>query len=50
MRKWRLVVDLSSPKGNTVNDGIDRDLCSLTYLMIDQVAKKVVEMVVKLSM
>ena len=27
---WRLIVDLSSPKGNSVNDGIDKELCSLS--------------------
>ena len=27
--KWRLIVDLSSPTGHSVNDGIDSDLCSL---------------------
>ena len=25
--KWRLIVDLSSPKGGSVNDGVDRSLC-----------------------
>ena len=26
--KWRLIVDLSHPKGHSVNDGIPKDLCS----------------------
>ena len=30
--KWRLIVDLSSPKGSSdVNDGISSDVCSLSY-------------------
>ena len=29
--KWRLIVDLSSPKGCSVNDGISKELCSLSY-------------------
>ena len=28
--KWRLIVDLSHPKGASINDGIDPALCSLT--------------------
>ena len=28
--KWRLIVDLSSPKHFSVNDGIAKELCSLT--------------------
>ena len=30
--KWRLIVDLSSPAGKSVNNGIPSDLCSLTYM------------------
>ena len=29
--KWRLIVDLSSPEGHSVNDAIRRDLCSVLY-------------------
>jgi len=29
--KWRLIVDLSCPSGNSVNDGISNSLCSLHY-------------------
>ena len=42
--KWRLVVDLSSPDGASVNDGIDPALCSLSYTRVDQVAEKVSEL------
>jgi hypothetical protein len=36
--KWRLITDLSYPPGRSVNDGIDGDLCSLTYTSVEQVA------------
>ena len=36
--KWRLITDLSFPKGHSVNDGIDPTLCSLTYSTVDDVA------------
>lgn len=29
--KWQLIVDLSSPKGHSINDGIPPELCSLSY-------------------
>ena len=35
--KWRLIVDLSSPGGASVNDGIDPDEFTLHYIMVDQV-------------
>ena len=30
--KWRLILDLSSPRGNSINDGIAKELCSLSYV------------------
>ena len=33
--KWRLIVDLLSPEGHSVNDGIDGELCSLKYVTVD---------------
>ena len=33
--KWRLIVDLSFPAGQSVNDGIPKELCSLKYITID---------------
>ena len=35
--KWRLIIDLSSPMGWSVNDGIEKELCSMSYVSIDQV-------------
>ena len=37
--RWRLITDLSFPPGLGVNDGIDPDLCSLTYTSVDKVAE-----------
>ena len=37
--KWRLIVDLSTPKGSSVNDGISSDLCSLSYVSIGDVSR-----------
>lgn len=33
--KFRLITDLSSPGGKSVNDGIPSDPCSLTYASVD---------------
>ena len=30
--KWRLIVDMSSPDGFSINDGINTELSSLTYI------------------
>ena len=38
--KWRLITDLSFPPGRSVNDGIDPGLCSMSYITVDTVAKK----------
>ena len=37
--KWRLIVDLSSPEGESVNDCIDKSLCSLSYVSVDDLAE-----------
>ena len=34
--EFRLILDLSSPKGHALNDSIDPELCSLKYSAIDQ--------------
>ena len=33
--KWRLIIDLSHPAGRSINDGISKKLCSLTYITVD---------------
>ena len=37
--KWLLIVDLSSPEGKSVNDCIDKSLCSLSYVSVDDLAE-----------
>ena len=36
---WRLIVDLSSTEGRSVNDGISPEDCSLTYISVDNIAE-----------
>ena len=42
--KWRLITDLSHPPGASVNNGIDLDLCSLSYVTVDEVVKTAAEL------
>ena len=35
--KWRFIVDLSSPSGLSVNDGIDPDEFTMQYITVDQI-------------
>ena len=37
--KWRLIIDLSTPTGHSVNDGIEKELCSLSYVSTDAVVE-----------
>ena len=39
--KWRLILDLSFPSGGSVNDGIDKQVCSLSYISVDDIADRV---------
>ena len=40
--KWRLILDLSCPHGNSVNDGISKELASLSYVSIDEIVTRLV--------
>ena len=42
--KWRLIVDLSAPEGASVNDGIQKEACSLSYISVDTVADRVLDL------
>ena len=42
--RWRLIVDLSHPKGQSVNDGIPKQLCSLKYITIDEAIKGIIQL------
>ena len=35
--KWRLTTDLSFSEGASVNDAIDSELCSLSYVTVEEV-------------
>ena len=39
--KWHLIVDLSSPKGFSINDGISPELSSVSYVSLDHLASLV---------
>ena len=38
---WHLILDLLSPAGHGVSDGISRSLCSFTYVSVDMAVKLV---------
>ena len=42
--KWRLILDLSSPQGHSVNDGIPKDPFSLHYITVDDAIKALIEL------
>lgn len=39
--KWRLITNLSAPQHFSVNDGISRDLSSLSYITVDSIVEQV---------
>jgi hypothetical protein len=41
--KWRLFLDLSSPQGASVNDGIPKDPFSMRYISVDDAIKSLVD-------
>ena len=42
--KWCLILDLSHPVHHSVNDGVDKPTCSLTYMKVDDVVRKVLSL------
>ena len=40
--KWRLILDLSSPVGTTINDGISKELCSMRYTTLDNAVEAII--------
>ncbi|CAB3988942.1 Hypothetical predicted protein [Paramuricea clavata] len=42
--KWRLILDLSSPAGHSVNDGIPKDPYSLHYVKVDDAIRALVDL------
>ena len=37
-QKWHLIEDLSAPQGQSVNEGIKPELCSLSYPSVEEAA------------
>ena len=42
--KWRLIVDLSTPSGRSVNNGVTQDVCSISYTSVDIAVKLIQSM------
>lgn len=42
--KWRLIVDLSHPKGVLMNNSIEPELCLLSYTSVDEAVRTVWEL------
>lgn len=42
--KWRLILDLSSPTGNSVNDGISKDKYSVQYMQVEDIINAIMEL------
>ena len=41
--EWRLIVDLSYLEVHSVNDGVAKDWCSLSYISVDTAARAVAQ-------
>ena len=41
--KWRLIVDLSAPDGLSVNDTINKEWCSLSYISVDDMIQCILQ-------
>ena len=41
--EWRLILDLSFPPGENINDGIDLQPCSLHYPTVDQAIARILQ-------
>ena len=39
--KWRLILDLSSPGGHSVNDGIRKDPFTVQYMKVDDIIDRI---------
>ena len=42
--QWRLILNLSAPEDASINDGIARQLCSLSYVTVDEIAATVLDL------
>ena len=44
VERWRMIVDLPFPHGNSVNDGIPPELCSLAYASVDDAVEHILQL------
>ncbi len=44
VNKWRMIVDLSSPRGHSINDGISQELSSLKYAKVDDAVARILQL------
>lgn len=42
--RWRLILDLSSPEGHSINDGIDPDISSVSYASVDDAVTQILRL------
>jgi len=42
--QWRLIMDLSAPQGHSINDSINKELCSCHYMSVNQVAYQIMRL------
>lgn len=42
--KWRIIVNLSSPRGKSINDGILKEFCSLSYTKVDTIVDSILSL------
>ena len=42
--RWRLIVDFSSPRLASVNEGIATDVCPLSYVRVDEAARRLLQL------
>ena len=42
--QWQLIVYLSSPSNASVNDGIDKDMCSVSYVTVGRVVDELLQL------
>ena len=42
--KWRMIVDLSFPRGHSVNDGVSKELSSITYAWVEDAVTRILQL------
>ena len=42
--RWRMIADLSFPRGHSANDGVSKDLLSITYARVDDAVARILQL------